>query len=106
MTQIVTDKDWEKEVLKSPIPVVVDFFADWCGPCKAMAPVLDQVAREMQGKVKVVKIDVDQNPETTSTYGIRAMPTLMAFKGGVKVGENVGALTHKKRLEDWIKSAV
>lgn len=106
MTQFVSDKDWETEVLKSPLPVVVDFFAEWCGPCKAMSPTLDVVAKEMHGKVKIVKIDVDQNPSTTSTYGIRAMPTLMVFKAGKKVSEKVGAMTQKRQLEDWIKSAV
>jgi thioredoxin 1 len=106
LTQIVTDKDWDAEVLKSKQPVIVDFFAEWCQPCKAMAPALDQVATEMAGKVKIVKIDVDQNPVTSSKYGIRAMPTLMAFKDGKKVNENVGALVQKTKLEAWIKSAV
>jgi len=106
LTQIVTDKDWDAEVLKSKQPVIVDFFAEWCQPCKAMAPTLDQVATEMAGKVKIVKIDVDQNPVTSSKYGIRAMPTLMAFKDGKKVNENVGALVQKTKLEAWIKSAI
>jgi thioredoxin 1 len=106
VTKIVTDKTWDAEVLQSKEPVIVDFFAEWCGPCKAMAPALDQVATEMAGKVKVVKIDVDQNPAISAKYGIRAMPTLMAFKDGKKVNENVGALVQKSRLEDWIKKAV
>lgn len=106
MTTIVTDATFEKEVLKSTEPVVVDFFAEWCGPCKAMAPALDAVAKEMAGKVKVVKLDVDQNPQVTQRYGIQAMPTLMVFKGGAKAAEQVGALVQKKRLEDWIKSAI
>lgn len=106
MTTIVTDATFEKEVLKSAEPVVVDFFAEWCGPCKAMAPALDAVAKEMAGKVKVVKLDVDQNPQVTQRYGIQAMPTLMVFKGGAKAAEQVGALVQKKRLEDWIKSAI
>src|SRR5690349_5698857 len=106
MTTIVTDATFEKEVLKSTEPVVVDFFAEWCGPCKAMAPALDAVSKEMAGKVKVVKLDVDQNPQVTQRYGIQAMPTLMIFKGGAKAAEQVGALVQKKRLEDWIKSAI
>jgi len=106
MTTIVTDATFEKEVLKSTEPVVVDFFAEWCGPCKAMAPALDAVSKEMAGKVKVVKLDVDQNPQVTQRYGIQAMPTLMIFKDGVKAAEQVGALVQKKRLEDWIKSAI
>lgn len=106
MTTIVTDATFDKEVLKSTEPVVVDFFAEWCGPCKAMAPALDAVAKEMAGKVKVVKLDVDQNPQVTQRYGIQAMPTLMIFKDGAKAAEQVGALVQKKRLEDWIKSAI
>lgn len=105
MTKMVSDKDFEAEVLKSAEPVIVDFFAEWCGPCKAMAPALDQLATEMAGKVKIVKVDVDQSPNITTKYGIRAMPTLMAFKGGQKVGEQVGALVQKTKLESWIKGA-
>ncbi len=82
MANAVSDNTFEQEVLKSTEPVLVDFFAEWCGPCKAMAPALEQVAKEMQGKVKVVKLDVDQNPAVTGKYGIRAMPTLILFKNG------------------------
>ena len=106
MANTVSDQTFEDEVLKSAEPVVVDFFAEWCGPCKAMAPALDQVAQEMKGKVKVVKLDVDQNPQVTSRYGIRAMPTLMIFKGGEVAASHTGALVQKKRLEDWINSSV
>jgi thioredoxin len=102
----VTDTTFDQEVLKSTEPVLVDFFADWCGPCKAMAPALEQVASEMQGKLKVVKVDVDQNPGITARYGIRAMPTLLVFKGGQVVGQNVGALVQKKKLEDWVKGTL
>lgn len=106
MTNAVSDKTFDAEVLKSTEPVLVDFFAEWCGPCKAMAPALDQVASEMAGKVKVVKVDVDQNPGITGKYGIRAMPTLMIFKNGEVAAQHVGALVQKKKLEDWIKGAV
>ena len=82
MANAVSDSTFDQEVLKSTEPVLVDFFAEWCGPCKAMAPALEQVAKEMQGKVKVVKLDVDQNPAVTGKYGIRAMPTLILFKNG------------------------
>ena len=78
----VSDANFEKEVLQSSEPVLVDFFAEWCGPCKAMAPALEQVAAEMKGKVKIAKLDVDQNPEITQRYAIQAMPTLLIFKGG------------------------
>lgn len=106
MTAQVSDKTFEAEVLKSAEPVLVDFFAEWCGPCKAMAPALDAVAAEMKGKVKVVKVDVDQNPEITTKYRIQAMPTLMIFKGGKVAAQNVGALVQKKKLEDWVKASI
>ena len=106
MTAFVTDASFEAEVIKSAEPVVVDFFAEWCGPCKAMAPTLDQVSQEMAGKVKVIKIDVDQNPEITQKYRIQAMPTLMIFKDGKVAAQQVGALVQKKKLEDWIKSSI
>jgi thioredoxin 1 len=102
----VSDANFEKEVLKSSEPVLVDFFAEWCGPCKAMAPALEQVAADMKGKVKVAKLDVDQNPEVTQKYTIQAMPTLMIFKDGKKIAERVGALTQKKQLQDWINSSI
>lgn len=106
MTHAVSDKTFEEEVLKSAEPVVVDFFAEWCGPCKAMAPALDQVAQELKGKVKVVKLDVDQNPQITTRYGIRAMPTLMIFQGGQVAASHTGALVQKNRLEAWIHGSI
>lgn len=105
MANAVSDATFEAEVLKSAEPVLVDFFAEWCGPCKAMAPALDQVAKELAGKVKVVKVDVDQNPGVTGTYGIRAMPTLILFKGGKVAAQHTGAIVQKKKLEDWITSS-
>ncbi len=106
MTAVVNDANFKAEVLESNVPVVVDFFAEWCGPCKAMAPALDTVAKEMEGKVKIVKLDVDQNPGITQQFRIQAMPTLMIFKDGKVAATQVGALVQKKKLEDWIKSAV
>jgi thioredoxin 1 len=103
MTSMVTDKTFDTEVIGSKEPVVVDFFAEWCGPCKAMSPALEAVSKEMAGKVKVVKIDVDQNPATTQKYRIQAMPTLMLFKDGKVAATQVGALVQKSKLEDWIK---
>jgi thioredoxin 1 len=103
MTQMVSDETFATEVLKSSEPVLVDFFAEWCGPCKAMAPALEQVAKDLAGKVKVVKLDVDKSPNVTGQYGIRAMPTLMMFKDGQPVGQHVGALVQKVRLEAWVK---
>ena len=105
-TPAVSDKTFDTEVLKASEPVLVDFFAEWCGPCKAMAPALDQVASDMKGKLKVVKVDVDQNPGIASKYGIRAMPTLMIFKGGKQVASHVGALVQKSKLEDWVNGSI
>ena len=105
-TLAVSDADFDKVVLQSPEPVLVDFFAEWCGPCKAMAPALEQVAADLTGKVKIAKLDVDQNPEITQRYAIQAMPTLLIFKGGQKVAERVGALTQKKHLQDWINGSI
>jgi thioredoxin 1 len=102
----VSDATFEAEVLKSKEPVLVDFFAEWCGPCKAMAPALEQVASELAGKLKVVKIDVDQNPDITQRYRIQAMPTLIMFNAGKEVNRNVGALVQKTKLESWVKSTV
>jgi thioredoxin 1 len=106
MASAVTDASFEQEVLEASEPVLVDFHAQWCGPCKAMAPALDQVAEEMKGKVKVVKVDVDENPGITSKYGIRAMPTLILFKGGEVTAQHTGAIVQKKKLEDWITSSI
>jgi thioredoxin 1 len=105
-TLTVSDASFQADVLESAEPVVVDFFADWCGPCKAMAPALEQVAAEMKGKVKVAKIDVDQNPDITQRYRIQAMPTLMIFKNGEVAAQRVGALVQKKQLADWINGAI
>jgi len=105
-THVVSDANFDQEVLKSAEPVVVDFFAEWCGPCKAMAPALEAVAADMTGQVKVAKLDVDQNPAVTQQYAIQAMPTMMIFKGGKKVAERVGALTQKKQLQDWINGSI
>ena len=104
-TNFVTDTTFEAEVLKSKEPVLVDFFAEWCGPCKAMAPALDQIAGEMAGKLKVVKVDVDQSGATAQKYHIQAMPTLIMFKDGKEVDRHVGALVQKIKLEGWAKKA-
>jgi thioredoxin 1 len=105
-TPFVSDADFENEVLKSSEPVVVDFYAEWCGPCKAMSPALEAVANDLKGKVKVVKLDVDQNPSTTAKYDIRAMPTLLIFKDGKVVNQKVGAMVQKKQLQDWINGTL
>jgi len=105
-TATVSDATFDQEVLKAAEPVLVDFFAEWCGPCKAMAPALEQLAAELKGKVKFVKLDVDQNPGITARYSIRAMPTLMLFKGGEVAAQHVGALVQKKKLEAWVNDTL
>jgi thioredoxin 1 len=106
MANAVTDASFDQEVLKASQPVLVDFHAKWCGPCKAMAPALDQVATELASKIKVVKVDVDENPKVTGAYGIRAMPTLLIFQGGKVTAQHTGAIVQKKKLEDWINASV
>lgn len=96
MTTKVTDSNFESEVLKSEQPVFVNFTATWCGPCKMMAPIVEQLAEDYKGKVKVVKLDVDEAPETASSFGIRGVPTFMLFKDGSKVDQWVGANSNKK----------
>lgn len=97
----VSDSSFEKEVLQSSIPVLVDFWAAWCGPCRMVAPVLDELSKDMAGKLSIVKLNVDENPETPTVYQVRSIPTLMLFKGGKAVGTMVGAHP-KSKLLDWL----
>lgn len=101
----VSDADFENEVLKSAEPVVVDFWAEWCGPCRMIAPALEEISATLDGKVKIVKLNVDENPATASKYGIMSIPTLMLFKNGELASRQVGAAP-KQKLEQWIKGAV
>jgi thioredoxin 1 len=100
----VSDADFETEVLKSSQPVVVDFWAEWCGPCRMIAPALEEIAGTMGDSVKIVKLNVDENPATASKYGIMSIPTLMLFKNGELASRQVGAAP-KQKLEQWIKGA-
>ena len=97
----VKDETFEQEVLKSNVPVLVDFWAEWCGPCKALAPTVDQVAQKYDGKAKVVKLNVDDNNGTAQRYGIKGIPTLILFKGGSEAERVVGA-TSKENISRMI----
>lgn len=101
----VTDASFENEVLSSDLPVLVDFWAEWCGPCKMIAPVLVEIADEYAGKIKVCKIDVDANPDTAPKFGIRGIPTLIIFKNGNQEATKVGALS-KSQLAEFIDAAL
>lgn len=98
----VTDSSFEQDVLKSAIPVLVDFWAEWCGPCKQIAPIVDELAKEFEGKISVAKVDIDHNPAIPSKYNVRGIPTLMLFKGGQVAAMKVGAAP-KGALADWIR---
>ena len=101
----VTDTNFESEVLKSNVPVLVDFWAAWCAPCRAIAPHVDAIATEYAGKVRVGKCDIDANPQVPSQFGIMSIPTLLLFKGGQVIGQLVGAVPRPK-LEDFVKKAL
>ncbi|HME28891.1 MAG TPA: thioredoxin [Pseudolabrys sp.] len=101
----VSDASFESDVLKSAEPVVVDFWAEWCGPCRMIGPALEEIAGQLGDKVKIVKLNVDENPKTAGQYGIMSIPTLMLFKNGKEAARQVGAVP-KHKLHQWISAAV
>ena len=100
----VSDASFEADVLKSDKPVIVDFWAEWCGPCRQIAPALEEIDAEMGDKVQIVKVNVDENQNTPSQYGVRGIPALMMFKGGELVDSRTGALP-KGRIKEWIEES-
>lgn len=104
-SQHISDNDFETSVLKAQGPVLVDFWAEWCGPCKQISPILDEIAAEMQEKLTIAKVNIDENPDTPQKYGVRGIPTLILFRDGEPVATKVGSMP-KSKLVEWIESIV
>ncbi len=103
MTMHVDDADFDANVLKASGAILVDFWAEWCGPCKQIGPILDEISNEMQGKLTIAKVNIDKNPETPQKYGVRGIPTLILFKDGKAVATKVGSMP-KSKLVEWLAS--
>ena len=101
-THIITDRNFDEEIKNSPLPVLVDFWAEWCGPCKQISPILEEIGEEKKDKIKILKLNVDENPQTPQKFGVRGIPSLMLFKDGNLVDTKVGSLP-KSMLESWLE---
>ncbi len=101
----VTDASFDSDVLKAQEPVLVDFWAEWCGPCRQIAPALEDISKDMADKLTIAKVNIDENPVTPSKYGVRGIPTLMIFKGGQVVATKIGALP-KSKLVEWVQTSI
>ena len=101
----VSAREWDEEVLGSEVPVLVDFWAEWCGPCHVVSPIVEEIAQEKAGEMKVLKLDVDENPDVAAEYGVRSIPMLVLFSGGVERGRVVGAFS-KPRLQAEVEKAL
>jgi len=104
-TKAITDKSFHDDVLAAEGPVVVDFWAEWCGPCKMIGPSLEEISEELEGKVTIAKLNIDENPDAPGRYGVRGIPTMIVFKGGQPAATQVGAAP-KSALKKWIESAI
>ena len=105
MTKNISDADFEKQVLKSDMPVLVDFWAEWCGPCKSLAPILEEVSKELEGTVEITKINIDDNPQTPTQHTIKSLPTMVLFKDSKEIGRKIGVLPQISII-NWINELI